>query len=147
VSKIAPSRTNAEWLDELDKRNIPAMRVNSLESLLSDPHLEAVGFWQTVEHPSEGGCGCPAIPVSYRQDARRHPPAAAAARRAQRRDLARGRAGRRRDRRAVRLGRRARRALEAQRHLAALADRALGGEADGDGLARLLRRHERAAAR
>ena len=67
MSKIAPSRTNAEWLTELDKRNIPAMRVSTLESLLSDPHLEAVGFWQTVEHASEGTLRLPGIPVNYRK--------------------------------------------------------------------------------
>ena len=63
--RIAPSRTNAEWLTELDKRNIPAMSVNSLESLLHDPHLEAVGFWQTVEHPTEGTLRLPGIPAAY----------------------------------------------------------------------------------
>src|SRR5262249_50026956 len=67
VSKIAPSRTNAEWLSELDKRNIPAMSVNTLESLLRDPHLEAVGFWQTVQHGSEGTLRLPGIPVNYRK--------------------------------------------------------------------------------
>src|SRR5262245_49500692 len=67
VSKIAPSRTNAEWLSELDKRNIPSMMVNSLESLLRDPHLEAVGFWQTVQHASEGTLRLPGIPVNYRK--------------------------------------------------------------------------------
>jgi crotonobetainyl-CoA:carnitine CoA-transferase CaiB-like acyl-CoA transferase len=67
VSKIAPSRSNAEWLAELDQRNIPAMSVNTLESLLHDPHLEAVGFWQSVEHPSEGALRLPGVPVSYRK--------------------------------------------------------------------------------
>src|SRR6185369_8539540 len=65
LARIAPSRTNAEWLAELDKRNIPAMSVNTLESLLHDPHLEAVGFWQTVEHPSEGTLRLPGIPATY----------------------------------------------------------------------------------
>jgi crotonobetainyl-CoA:carnitine CoA-transferase CaiB-like acyl-CoA transferase len=66
LAKIAPTRTNAEWLTELDKRNIPAMSVNTLESLLSNPHLEAVGFWQHVQHPSEGAMRLPGIPVTYR---------------------------------------------------------------------------------
>jgi crotonobetainyl-CoA:carnitine CoA-transferase CaiB-like acyl-CoA transferase len=65
LARIAPSRTNAEWLSELDRRNIPAMSVNSLESLLHDPHLEAVGFWQTVEHPTEGTMRLPGIPATY----------------------------------------------------------------------------------
>ena len=65
LARIAPSRTNAEWLAELDRRNIPAMTVNSLESLLRDPHLDAVGFWQIVEHPTEGTLRLPGIPAVY----------------------------------------------------------------------------------
>lgn len=65
LARIATTRTNAEWLTELDRRNIPAMSVNSLESLLRDPHLEAVGFWQIVEHPTEGTMRLPGIPAAY----------------------------------------------------------------------------------
>ena len=65
LARIALSRTNAEWLTELDRRNIPAMTVNSLESLLRDPHLDAVGFWQIVEHPTEGTLRLPGIPAVY----------------------------------------------------------------------------------
>jgi crotonobetainyl-CoA:carnitine CoA-transferase CaiB-like acyl-CoA transferase len=65
IGKIAPARTNAEWLAELDANNIPGMIVNSLESLLTDPHLEATGFWQLVEHPTEGPMRLPGVPASY----------------------------------------------------------------------------------
>ena len=65
LGTIALTRTNAEWLTELDRRNIPAMTVNSLEALLHDPHLEAVGFWQLVEHPTEGLLRLPGIPARY----------------------------------------------------------------------------------
>ena len=65
LGKIATTRTNAEWLDELDRRNIPGMIVNSLESLLHDPHLEATGFWQVMEHPTEGTLRLPGIPAAY----------------------------------------------------------------------------------
>jgi crotonobetainyl-CoA:carnitine CoA-transferase CaiB-like acyl-CoA transferase len=65
LSKTAPSRTNAEWLAELDRQNIPATIVNSLETLLHDPQLEATGFWQVVEHPSEGTLRLPGIPATY----------------------------------------------------------------------------------
>jgi len=65
LARIATTRTNAEWLVELDRRNIPAMSVNSLESLLHDPHLEAVGFWQIVEHPTEGTMRLPGTPAVY----------------------------------------------------------------------------------
>jgi crotonobetainyl-CoA:carnitine CoA-transferase CaiB-like acyl-CoA transferase len=65
LSKIAPTRTNAEWLAELDGKNIPGMIVNTLESLLRDPQLEATGFWQVVEHPTEGTLRLPGIPATY----------------------------------------------------------------------------------
>jgi crotonobetainyl-CoA:carnitine CoA-transferase CaiB-like acyl-CoA transferase len=65
LSKIAPTRTNAEWLAELDRKNIPGMIVNTLESLLKDPQLEATGFWQVAEHPTEGTLRLPGIPVTY----------------------------------------------------------------------------------
>jgi crotonobetainyl-CoA:carnitine CoA-transferase CaiB-like acyl-CoA transferase len=65
VAKVAPTRSNGEWLAELDRHNIPAMVVNTLESLLRDPHLEATGFWQTVEHPTEGTLRLPGLPAAY----------------------------------------------------------------------------------
>jgi crotonobetainyl-CoA:carnitine CoA-transferase CaiB-like acyl-CoA transferase len=65
LNDIAPTRTNAEWLAELDRLNIPAMIVNSLETLLHDPQLEATGFWQVVEHPTEGTMRLPGIPATY----------------------------------------------------------------------------------
>ena len=65
LSKIAPTRTNAEWLAALDRHDIPGMIVNSLETLLHDPQLEATGFWQIVEHPTEGSMRLPGIPATY----------------------------------------------------------------------------------
>jgi crotonobetainyl-CoA:carnitine CoA-transferase CaiB-like acyl-CoA transferase len=65
LGKIAETRTSAEWVADLDRHNIPGMTMNSLESLLKDPHLEATGFWQILEHPSEGTLRLPGIPVMY----------------------------------------------------------------------------------
>ncbi len=65
LAAIALTRTNAEWLAELDRHNIPGMTVNSLETLLRDPHLEATGFWQVMEHASEGTMRLPGIPAAY----------------------------------------------------------------------------------
>jgi crotonobetainyl-CoA:carnitine CoA-transferase CaiB-like acyl-CoA transferase len=77
LGKIAETRTSAEWLALLDQHNIPGMTVNSLDTLLRDPHLEAIGFWKVVEHPTEGTMRLPGIPASYSRtpaDVRRLPP-------------------------------------------------------------------------
>jgi len=48
------TRSTREWLSLFDQADVPASPVNSLEDLLDDPHLQAVGFWEEHEHPSEG---------------------------------------------------------------------------------------------
>jgi crotonobetainyl-CoA:carnitine CoA-transferase CaiB-like acyl-CoA transferase len=65
VGKIVATRTSAEWLEALERANVPATVVNTLESLLTDPHLEATGFWKIVEHPTEGTLRTPDIPATF----------------------------------------------------------------------------------
>ncbi|MBW8268818.1 CaiB/BaiF CoA transferase family protein [Caldovatus aquaticus] len=47
-------RTTAEWLAIFDRLDVPAMPYNTIESLLRDPHLRAVGLIREEEHPTEG---------------------------------------------------------------------------------------------
>jgi crotonobetainyl-CoA:carnitine CoA-transferase CaiB-like acyl-CoA transferase len=54
LAEITPGKTTAEWIALLGPAGIPAMRVNSLEDLLEDPHLKSVGMFKTREHPTEG---------------------------------------------------------------------------------------------
>jgi crotonobetainyl-CoA:carnitine CoA-transferase CaiB-like acyl-CoA transferase len=48
------ARTTAEWVEILDRADIPAMPYNTLEGLLEDPHLQDVGFFELKDHPTEG---------------------------------------------------------------------------------------------
>ncbi|GMU68055.1 MAG: CoA transferase [Steroidobacteraceae bacterium] len=65
TAKIMATRTTQEWLDLFGKTSVPTIVVNSLEELASDPHLEAVGFWKSVDHPTEGRLRLPAFPVNF----------------------------------------------------------------------------------
>ena len=47
-------RSTDEWVETLERLDIPVMRMNTLESLLVDPHLADVGFFGWAEHPTEG---------------------------------------------------------------------------------------------
>lgn len=54
VAQIAPERTTADWITLMEKADIPAMPVRSLKDLPQDPHLAATGFFQQIDHPTEG---------------------------------------------------------------------------------------------
>lgn len=54
LGRFFQTRTTAEWMDLLIKADIPVMPIHTLTSILDDPHLKAVDFFQSVEHPSEG---------------------------------------------------------------------------------------------
>lgn len=65
LATLLKSRDTAEWLDLFEKADIPAMPLHSPESLLQDPHLQAVGFFREVDHPSEGRLQDMAVPASW----------------------------------------------------------------------------------
>ena len=47
-------RSSAEWFELLEAADVPFMPMHDLHSVLADPHLQATGFFETVQHPSEG---------------------------------------------------------------------------------------------
>jgi crotonobetainyl-CoA:carnitine CoA-transferase CaiB-like acyl-CoA transferase len=59
------ARTNAAWLEALHGIDIPACKVNAIEDLMTDPHLQAVGLFQQAEHPTEGTLTTCRFPVRF----------------------------------------------------------------------------------
>ena len=47
-------KTTAEWLAIFDATDVPAMPFQTLDDLMQDPHLKDVGFFQLIEHHTEG---------------------------------------------------------------------------------------------
>jgi len=54
AGEIFKTRSTAEWINLLTVADIPVAPMHTLDSLLQDPHLIATGFYQVLEHPSEG---------------------------------------------------------------------------------------------
>jgi crotonobetainyl-CoA:carnitine CoA-transferase CaiB-like acyl-CoA transferase len=65
LAKHLVERTNRDWLDTLYAIDIPACPVNSLEDLFEDPHLNAVGFFETIKHPTEGALKTCRFPIRF----------------------------------------------------------------------------------
>jgi crotonobetainyl-CoA:carnitine CoA-transferase CaiB-like acyl-CoA transferase len=77
VAEAALTKTTQEWLDVLKPLSIPVVKTNRLEDLPDDPHLKAVDFFQTYEHPTMGGYRQMKPPVKFSKtpsNIRRHPP-------------------------------------------------------------------------
>jgi crotonobetainyl-CoA:carnitine CoA-transferase CaiB-like acyl-CoA transferase len=54
IAEILKTRTTADWLEAFNRADIPAMPMQTLESLIDDAHLQAVKLFELAEHPSEG---------------------------------------------------------------------------------------------
>jgi crotonobetainyl-CoA:carnitine CoA-transferase CaiB-like acyl-CoA transferase len=77
VEEVTRTRTTEEWLALLKPLQIPVVRMNRLDDLPSDPHLEAVGLFERYEHPDAGAYFSLRPPVKYERtpaNIRRHPP-------------------------------------------------------------------------
>lgn len=78
TAKTLATKTTAEWLEILDKTNIPTMVVNTLDGLIEeDPHLKATNFFELHDHPTEGTLRMTKFPVNFSEspaDIRRMPP-------------------------------------------------------------------------
>jgi len=60
------TRTSQEWLDLLTEIQVPCAPVNSTDDLFSDPHLAAIGFFETVESDC-GPVRYPGVPTWFSQ--------------------------------------------------------------------------------
>ncbi|MGA0601701.1 CaiB/BaiF CoA transferase family protein [Caulobacter sp. KR2-114] len=77
VDQVTRTKTTDEWLAILKPLSIPVVRMNRLDDLMSDPHLQAVELFQRYDHPDVGPYYNLKPPVNYSAtpaNIRRHPP-------------------------------------------------------------------------
>jgi crotonobetainyl-CoA:carnitine CoA-transferase CaiB-like acyl-CoA transferase len=77
VDEVTRSKTTHEWLALLKPLSIPVVKMNRLDDLPGDPHLDAVGLFERYAHPEAGGYLAMRPPVKYSAtpaNIRRHPP-------------------------------------------------------------------------
>ncbi|MBS0471165.1 MAG: CoA transferase [Proteobacteria bacterium] len=54
MREAALTHTTEEWMELGEQHRIPIMRANTMDGVLEDPHLKAVGFFEVRPHPTEG---------------------------------------------------------------------------------------------
>ncbi|MGE0154145.1 MAG: CaiB/BaiF CoA transferase family protein [Reyranellaceae bacterium] len=77
MDRLMREKTTAEWVEQLEAADIPVTPVRSLEDMLHDPHLEAVGFYVERQHPTEGPVVTMRSPLEFEKtpvEFRRHAP-------------------------------------------------------------------------
>jgi crotonobetainyl-CoA:carnitine CoA-transferase CaiB-like acyl-CoA transferase len=77
VAEEMKKRSTAQWIEALERADIPVQRMNSLDDIVADPHLAAIGYLAEVQHPSEGRLKSLAVPSEWSESApeyRRHAP-------------------------------------------------------------------------
>lgn len=65
VENIMAEKTTEEWLSLLETADIPCTNINTPEDLFQDPHLNAINFFETVQHPTEGNIRNMKFPISF----------------------------------------------------------------------------------
>lgn len=65
LADLMTTRPTAEWLEILGELEVPCAPVKSLEELVDDPHLAAVGFFSRFQQPDGSAMRLPGVPVLF----------------------------------------------------------------------------------
>src|SRR3984957_13594917 len=65
LAGVLKTRSTADWKARLDAADVPNGGVNDLLGVVRDPYLNEAGFFQTVDHPSEGRLTTMPFPVAF----------------------------------------------------------------------------------
>lgn len=58
-------RDTQDWIAAFEAADIPVQKMNDLQDILDDPHLNAIDYFQEHPHPTEGTIRTTAPPVEW----------------------------------------------------------------------------------
>lgn len=65
AAELLEGQDSAYWLEACERIGVPASPVLSLDELIDDPHLNAVGFFATLHDPVLGSIRMPGVPILF----------------------------------------------------------------------------------
>lgn len=65
VGEALAERTTKEWLEALADIDVAAMPMHDVESVMEDPHIQSVGLFSVMDHPTEGKVRYIETPVRF----------------------------------------------------------------------------------
>ncbi|MGH1360310.1 MAG: CaiB/BaiF CoA transferase family protein [Burkholderiaceae bacterium] len=74
LASLFKTRSTEQWSELLESADVPYMKMHDLDSILDDPHLAAVDFFRTVNHPSEGAIRVMRTPIRWSKTPVSEPP-------------------------------------------------------------------------
>ena len=65
LAGVLKTRSTADWKQRLDAADVPNGKVNDLMGVVQDPYLREAGFFQSLDHPTEGRLTTMPFPVGF----------------------------------------------------------------------------------
>ncbi len=65
IEEVSATKTTQEWMTVLSQNNIPSMPYSTMKDVLTDPHLQQVGFFEERESPVTGKYRSMRHPILY----------------------------------------------------------------------------------
>lgn len=65
ASSFVVQHSTAHWIATCERLEIPAAPVGRLDDLPQDPHLQATGFFESIDDPAMGQLRFPGVPVRF----------------------------------------------------------------------------------
>ena len=65
IGKAMALKTTVQWLEIFKPTNVPHMVMNTLDEVITDPHLVKSDYWQMFDHPTEGQIRMASPPINF----------------------------------------------------------------------------------